>query len=178
MREVRRRTREVDIRVSPGGGSVRTGDPVLDHLVRTLLFYMGREVSVEASGDLRHHLWEDLGIAIGEALREEVDERISRFGSAIMPMDDALVLVSVDISRPYLSLELEPEEEEEGFDVTLARELIWALARTLGATIHVKQLSGRNAHHLVEASFKGLGVALRQALARGDRLESTKGVLR
>ncbi len=178
MREVRRKTKEVDIRVSPGEGEVRTGDPVLDHLMKTLFFYMGREVSVEASGDLRHHLWEDLGIAVGEALREEVDERMHRFGNAVMPMDDALVLVSVDISRPYLSLELEPEEEENGFLVTLVREFIWALARTLGATIHVKQLSGRNAHHLIEASFKGLGIALKQALTEGGRLESIKGVLR
>ncbi|ALM74464.1 imidazoleglycerol-phosphate dehydratase HisB [Thermococcus barophilus] len=176
---MRRKTKETDITVEIGvDGGIETGDRVFDHLLTALFFYMQQNVSIKASYDLRHHLWEDLGIVLGEELREKIKGRkIARFGSAIMPMDDALVLVAVDISRPYLNLELDIKESEKGFEVTLVREFLWALARTLNATIHVKQLAGVNAHHIIEAAFKGLGVALRQALSESKRLESTKGVL-
>ncbi|NJE25175.1 imidazoleglycerol-phosphate dehydratase HisB [Thermococcus sp. MV5] len=176
---MRRKTKEVDIIVEIGvEGEVNTGDRVLDHLLTALLFYMQEKANVKAKWDLRHHLWEDLAITLGEELREKIKgKKIARFGNAIMPMDDALVLVAVDISRPYLNLELDFKESEEGFELTLVREFLWALARTLNATIHVKQLSGVNAHHIVEAAFKGLGVALRKALEESERLESTKGVL-
>jgi len=176
---MRRKTKETDITVEIGvKGSIETGDRVFDHLLTALFFYMRKKVNIKASYDLRHHLWEDLGIVLGEELREKIKGRkIARFGNAIMPMDDALVLVAVDISRPYLNLELDIKENEEGFEVTLVREFLWALARTLNATIHVKQLAGVNAHHIIEAAFKGLGIALRQALSESERLESTKGVL-
>ena len=144
---MRRKTKEVDIIVEIGvEGQIKTGDKVLDHLLTALFFYMREEVSVSAEWDLKHHLWEDLAITLGEELRKKIKGRkIARFGNAIMPMDDALVLVAVDISRPYLNLELDIKEREEGFEVTLVREFLWALARTLNATIHVKQLSGVNA---------------------------------
>ncbi|USG99140.1 imidazoleglycerol-phosphate dehydratase HisB [Thermococcus argininiproducens] len=176
---MRRKTRETDITVELGSeGGIKTGDKVFDHLLTALFFYMREAVNVSAEWDLRHHLWEDLGIVLGEELREKIKgKKIARFGNAIMPMDDALVLVAVDISRSYLNLELDFKESEEGFELTLVREFLWALARTLNATIHVKQLSGVNAHHIVEATFKGLGIALRQALSESERLESTKGVL-
>ncbi|NJE08658.1 imidazoleglycerol-phosphate dehydratase HisB [Thermococcus sp. M39] len=176
---MRRKTKETDIIVEVGiEGSIETGDRVFDHLLTALFFYMREKANIKASYDLRHHLWEDLGIVLGEELKEKIKgKKIARFGNAIMPMDDALVLVAVDISRPYLNLEFDIKESEEGFEVTLVREFLWALARTLNATIHVKQLAGVNAHHIVEATFKGLGVALRQALSESERLESTKGVL-
>ncbi|NJE85898.1 imidazoleglycerol-phosphate dehydratase HisB [Thermococcus sp. CX2] len=176
---MRRKTKETDITVEIGvEGGIETGDRVFDHLLTALFFYMEQNVSIRASYDLRHHLWEDLGIVLGEELREKIrGKKIARFGNAVMPMDDALVLVAVDISRPYLNLELDVKESEEGFEVTLVREFLWALARTLNATIHVKQLAGINAHHIIEATFKGLGIALRQALRESERLESTKGVL-
>lgn len=176
---MRRKTKETDIVVELGvEGEIETGDKILDHLLIALFFYMREKASVKASYDLRHHLWEDLGIVLGEELKGKIKGRkIARFGNAIMPMDDALVLVAVDISRPYLNLELDFKEEEEGFSLALVREFLWALARTLNATIHVKQLAGVNAHHIIEATFKGLGVALRQALSESERLESTKGVL-
>lgn len=177
---MKRKTRETDITVEIGiEGGINTGDKVFDHLLTALFFYMQENVNIRATYDLRHHLWEDLGIVLGEELREKTrNKKIARFGNAIMPMDDALVLIAVDISRPYLNLELDLKENEEGFELTLVREFLWALARTLGATIHVKQLSGINAHHIIEATFKGLGVALKQALSQSERLESTKGVLR
>ncbi|WP_461866582.1 imidazoleglycerol-phosphate dehydratase HisB [Thermococcus sp.] len=177
---MRRKTKETDIIVEVGvEGSIETGDRVFDHLLTALFFYMREKVNIKASYDLRHHLWEDLGITLGEELREKIKgKKIARFGNATMPMDDALVLIAVDISgRAYASVELAPEESEEGFELTLVREFLWALARTLNATIHVKQLAGVNAHHIVEAAFKGLGIALRKALEESERLESTKGIL-
>ena len=174
-----RKTRETDVTVKlDAAGGISTGDKVLDHLLTALFFYMDREAKVRASYDLRHHLWEDVGITLGEELRSKLPERFARFGSAIMPMDDALVLVAVDISgRPYVSVELSFEESEEGFEKALVREFLWGLARSLKATIHVKTLSGVNAHHVIEAVFKGLGVALGKAIGESEKLESTKGLL-
>ncbi|ASJ12726.1 imidazoleglycerol-phosphate dehydratase HisB [Thermococcus thioreducens] len=176
---MKRKTRETDVTVELDvAGEIRTGDGVLDHLLTALFFYMGREANVKASYDLRHHLWEDVGIVLGEELRSKLPERFARFGNAAMPMDDALVLVVVDISgRPYVSAELTFEESEEGFEVSLVREFLWGLARSLKATIHVKTLSGVNAHHVIEAAFKGLGVALGRAIQESGKLESTKGLL-
>ncbi len=176
-----RKTKETDITVKIGtSGEISTGDAIFNHMLQALFFYMRREVTIRATWDLRHHLWEDAGIVIGQVLRKAIKKRnFSRFGSSIMPMDDALVLVAVDISgRAYVQMELNPMEKEENFEVALVREFIWALARNLQATIHVKQLSGTNAHHIIEATFKGLGIALFEALKESKRLESTKGRLK
>ncbi len=176
---MKRKTKEVDITVClDEDGEVNTGDEVFDHLLTSLAFYMGRSVDITASWDLRHHLWEDLGIILGEEIKEKIrDKNIARFGNTMIPMDDALVLVSVDISRTYLNLELDIDQTEEGFEETLTREFLWALCKSLNATIHIKQLNGNNGHHVIEAVFKGLGVALKSAISESDRLESTKGVL-
>ena len=176
---MRRKTKETDVEVIVGeAGEIETGDAVLNHMLTALFHYMGAEASVKASYDLRHHLWEDVGITLGAELRSKLPEKFARFGNAIMPMDDALVLVALDISgRPYVSLELPFEEAEEGFEVALVREFLWGLARSLKATIHVKGLSGINGHHVIEAAFKGLGKALGQAIRESSRLESTKGVI-
>ncbi|NJE04760.1 imidazoleglycerol-phosphate dehydratase HisB [Thermococcus sp. M36] len=176
---MRRTTRETDVTVELDvAGEIRTGDRVLDHLLTALFFYMGREAKVRATYDLRHHLWEDVAITLGEELRSKLPEKFARFGDAVMPMDDALVLVAVDISgRPYASVELSFEESEEGFEASLVREFLWGLARSLKATIHVKTLSGVNVHHVIEAAFKGLGVALGRAIQESGKLESTKGLL-
>ncbi|NJE10526.1 imidazoleglycerol-phosphate dehydratase HisB [Thermococcus sp. MAR1] len=174
-----RKTGETDVTVELDvAGEIRTGDGVLDHLLTALFFYMGREAKVTASYDLRHHLWEDVGITLGEELRSKLPERFARFGNAVMPMDDALLLVAVDISgRPYVSAELDFKEREEGFEASLVREFLWGLARSLRATIHVKTLNGVNAHHVIEAAFKGLGLALGKATQESGKLESTKGLL-
>ena len=177
-----RKTEEVDILVEIGNNEnikdIKTDDKVLDHLLRTLFFYMEENVKVRAAGDLPHHLWEDVGITIAEELRSKIKgKNINRFGNAIMPMDDALIIVSVDISRAYLNFDISPTEEETGFEKSLARELLWAFARILPATVHVKQLSGFNAHHIIEASFKGLGKALKDATAPSPKIFSTKGTI-
>ena len=139
---------------------------------------MGIRAKVKANRDLKHHLWEDVGITIGEEIKDKIkNKQIARFGNSIMPMDDALVLVSVDLSRPYLNFQTDIDEEEPGFEITLVREFLRSLSRTLDATIHVQKLSGINSHHIIEAVFKGIGVALGEAVSESDRLESTKGVL-
>jgi len=174
---MKRETEEVKITVEvEARGGIETGDPVLDHLLETLFFYMGKEVRIEAKGDLRHHLWEDLAICLGEELSAKLgDRKIARFGRAVMPMDDALVLVVVDVSRSYLDFRLDAEEEEEGFSLGLVREFLMGLSRSTPLTLHVEKMHGFNVHHVIEACFKGLGVALGEAFAPSTRLESTKG---
>lgn len=177
---MQRKTEEVNMRIDLGEDrmDISTGDDILDHLLETLFFYMEEKVEIEAEWDIRHHLWEDMGILLGKALKEKIDEKeIQRFGNAIIPMDDALVLASVDISRIYLEMDLDSEYGEKGFDVALVREFLNGVSRNLSATIHLKKLSGINSHHVIEAGFKALGVALSRAVARSDGLKSTKGVL-
>ena len=179
---MRRETREVDVEIRFGERmKVETGDEILDHMIESMLFYMEKKAEVKVNRwDLRHHLWEDVGIVLGDEMRKSfVDGRkIARFGHCIIPMDDALVLIAVDISsRPFLNFDLDFPESEEGFEPTLIKEFLMALSRRLGMTIHVKKLDGMNAHHISEATFKGLGKALSQALMESERLESTKGDL-
>jgi imidazoleglycerol-phosphate dehydratase len=178
---MKRKTDEVEVSLDFVKEEVRieTGDDILDHLLETLFFYMETPVSIQASGDLPHHLWEDTGILIGRALRASIDESsITRYGSAVIPMDEALVLCVVDVSRPHLNFDLNPSEEEDGFSPVMAKQFLAGLARTLEGTIHLKQLDGENSHHVIEAGFKALGVSLSEALAGSERLESTKGDLR
>ncbi|MFP4142233.1 MAG: imidazoleglycerol-phosphate dehydratase HisB [Thermoplasmata archaeon] len=178
---MRRKTEEVEIVVKlDEEGEIDTGDKCLDHLLETFFFYMGEDAVVQAKGDLRHHLWEDVGIVLGKEIKrwkEEKSERVNRFGEAIMPMDEALVLVSLDITRNYLSFDVSPAEIEKGFEPTLVKEFINAMVRNLGATLHIKQLSGENSHHVIEAVFKALGIAFSEALEGSDELRSTKGEL-
>jgi len=178
---MKRKTDEVEVTIKFEENEesvIETGDSTLDHLLDTLLFYMKAPAQISASGDLPHHLWEDTGILLGKTIRKELeDARIARYGSAIIPMDEALVLCSVDISRPHLNFELNPSEEEENFSPVLARQFLAGLARSLVATVHLKQLSGRNSHHIIEGAFKALGVSLNQALKSSERLETTKGWL-
>ncbi len=174
-----RKTNEVEIKIEMEKETeVDTGDPVLDHMLTTLLFYSGLEARIKGRGDLPHHLWEDTGIALGETIKAELEDgEITRYGSALIPMDDALVLVAVDISRTYVKVDLEAPEAEEGFSPALYRELLTGFVRGLGATLHVKKLAGNNAHHLLEAGIKALGRALKTAISPAEEVNSTKGVL-
>ncbi len=174
-----RKTYETDIRINNSAElSINTKDVVLDHMLNALFFYMGLPVEITAKSDLRHHLWEDCGIAIGEFLAREFDRtQIARFGYVILPMDEALVLVSLDCSRSFVSIELDIRETESGFEPGLFREFVNGLSRAFDLCIHIRQLDGINAHHIIEASFKGMGKALRQALAAVEKVQSTKGIL-
>lgn len=189
---VERKTAETDIRVElelDGSGRVNavTGIPFLDHMLDAFGRHGLLDLTVAASGDLdvdAHHTVEDVGIVLGQAFAEALGEKrgIARFGSAAVPMDEALVLAAVDISgrgQLHYAVDL-PIEIVGTFDTTLAKEFLIALATNAGLTLHVRSLAGENSHHIIEAAFKAVARALRQAIdldARVSGVPSTKGSL-
>lgn len=171
MTTLRRTTGETTIRldVRAGGGDidVTTDEPFLTHMVETFARYAGLGLTLEATGDLRHHLVEDVAISLGLALAREVPERAERYGWATVPMDDALVRASLDTGgRAWY---------EGRLPSPLYEHFLQSLAINLGATLHVIVDRGRDRHHVVEAAVKATGLALRQALREGDQVFSTKG---
>lgn len=180
MSTLTRETKETRVRLilraaRPGEepGVVATGELFLDHMLRTLARYAGLHLAVEASGDLRHHLVEDVGIALGLALRRELPAACARYGAALVPMDDALVQVAVDLGGRSCY--------EGPLPVPLCDHAFRSLAENAAMNLHVVVLRGRDRHHVVEAATKALGLALRQALARNpteDAVFSTKGAVR
>ncbi len=165
----------IEVRMGNNINYINTGDKILDHMMKTLFFYMNKNVYINAEYDLRHHLWEDLGITIGLEIKNNI-KNIKRFGSSMMPMDDSLILLSLDISRPYINFSVN-YNNSEGFELNLLYEFLWALSRTLSMTLHVIKLNGNDPHHITEDVFKNLGNALKIALENSDRIESTKGIL-
>ena len=173
MSRLKRKTREttIDLEVRRGAGAseIATGDVFLDHMVNTLARYAGLEIRLRAQGDLRHHLVEDVAISLGLALRDEVPETCARFGWAAVPMDDALVRATVDVGgRAWY---------EGRLPSALYEHFLQSLAMNLGANLHVEAARGRDKHHMVEAAVKATGLALRQALAKGEAVFSTKGAV-
>jgi imidazoleglycerol-phosphate dehydratase len=151
-------------------GAIATTSPFLDHMLTALARYAGIGLEVEARGDLRHHLIEDVAITLGLALRDEVPERCARYGWALVPMDDALVQVALDAGgRAWYRGPLPAK---------LYDHMLRSLADNAGLTLHVRVLRGRDRHHVVEAAFKAVGLALRQALVEGGAVFSTKGAVR
>lgn len=189
---IERATRETDITVSidlDGSGTtqVATGVPFFDHMLDAFGRHGLFDLAVRATGDLdidAHHTVEDSGIVLGQALAEALADKtgITRFGSCLMPMDEALVLAAVDISGRgalYYDVPL-PIEIIGTFDTTLAKEFLVAFATNAGITLHVRSLAGDNAHHLIEAAFKAVARALKDAVALDPRVSgvpSTKGSL-
>jgi imidazoleglycerol-phosphate dehydratase len=145
------------------------------------------DLEIEASGDLAvdaHHTVEDVGLGLGQAVREALGDKkgIRRFGEATVPLDEALVSVAVDLSgRPFLAYDLRLSQERIGtFDVELVQDFLLALVNQVGMNLHVRMLSGRNPHHVIEAAFKAMARALSQAASIDPRVEgvlSTKGIL-
>ena len=191
--EIRRRTAETDITLTlcldvAGKSEVHTGVGFLDHML-TLFAAHGRfDLSVTCRGDTGvddHHSVEDIGIALGEAVARALGEKrgIARYGSMLLPMDEALVLAAIDLSgRACLRFTAQiPAQKIGTFDTELVEEFFMAFARSAGATLHIRQLDGVNSHHIVEAMFKAFGRALSAAVASdprlGDAIPSTKGVL-
>lgn len=181
---IERKTREVDIVVEidldRAGYSVETPSVFLTHLLETMAHHGGLELRVRASGNMAHHVVEDTGRALGEALDRALTDRagIRRFGHAVIPMDDALVLVAVDlVKRPYSVVKLELRGYTiEGLEGTLVEHFLETLALWGRFTLHVVKLSGRDPHHVAEAAFKGLGIALREASRLvGESVSSVKG---
>lgn len=171
MSRITRETGETRIvlTVRPGGkpGRIETGEPFLDHMLVTLARYAGLHLEVEATGDLRHHLVEDVAIALGTALAAEVPAQSRRYGSALVPMDEALVQVAIDTGgRPWY---------EGRLTSALYEHFLQSFATNLKATLHVQVIRGRDRHHMVEAAVKATGLALRQSLEEGGEVFSTKG---
>lgn len=186
---ISRKTKETDISLSLSldGGEIKidTGIGFFDHMLTALAFYAGFGLELQAKGDLEvdgHHTVEDVGICLGQAFAAALEDNrgIARFGTAFVPMDEALCRVVLDISnRPFLVYEAEmPQARIGGYDACLTEEFMRAFAMNSGITLHINALYGRNAHHITEALFKALGLALKQAVrVEGDRVVSTKGVL-
>jgi imidazoleglycerol-phosphate dehydratase len=173
MTTIVRETKETQIRIElargTGVASVDTSVPFLDHMLVTLARYSGLDVTVHARGDLRHHLIEDVGIALGAALAQFAPPTAARYGDRTIPMDDALVHVSVDIGgRPWY---------EGPLPSGLYDHWMRSFADNARATLHVRVIRGRDRHHVVEAAFKALGLALRDALAESGAVFSTKGTV-
>ena len=187
--KIERRTKETDICVELhlDGGAVEidTGIGFFDHMLHAFAFYAGIGLTVRAKGDLQvdgHHTVEDVGIAIGEALKGALGEKagIRRFASAYVPMDEALLFAALDISgRPFLVFDAPMPQARCGeYDTCLSVEFMRALANHAGLTLHMKALYGDNAHHITEGLFKAFGLALKDAKqVEGGEVRSTKGLL-
>ena len=189
--KVARKTRETDVRLelhlAPGPADVSTGVPFFDHMLEQLSKHGGMELKIRAEGDLQvdaHHTVEDVGIALGEALKQALSDKtgIARYGHAVVPLDEALVEAVVDLSgRPHLTFNAELPSGKKfigAYDVDLTRDFFQALVNHAALCLHVNVRYGRNLHHIVEAIFKATARALRAATAvEGGGLPSTKGML-
>lgn len=170
---VERTTNETSVRVTaaPGSGraEVSTTVPFLDHMMAVLARYSGVDLSVSATGDLRHHLIEDVAIATGAAIARVVSARAARYGERTVPMDDALVQAVLDVGgRPYYRGPLPS---------SLYDHWMRSFCDAARFTLHLRVLRGHDRHHVVEAAFKALGFSLRSALEEGDAVMSTKGAV-
>jgi imidazoleglycerol-phosphate dehydratase len=190
---VRRVTKETSIEVAinldgTGTYSVATGIGFLDHMIEQLSRHSLIDISVKAEGDLHidgHHTTEDTGIALGEAIAKALGDRrgITRYGDALIPMDETLTRVALDISgRPYLVWKTSFSQPKLGdLDTEMFKEFFGALSGSAGITLHIETLYGANNHHIAESCFKGLARALRTAVAidprKADAVPSTKGTL-
>lgn len=190
--EVHRKTKETDISVSvnldgTGKSEISTGVGFFDHMLDQVARHAVLDLRVKGTGDLHiddHHLVEDAGICLGQAFAKALGDKqgVGRFGSAVVPLDEALVLVSLDLSgRGLLVADLGDLVPRVGtFSTQLVPEFFRAFAAAAGVTLHVRRLSGTNAHHIIEASFKAFARALRSAVefdARVKGIPSTKGAL-
>ncbi len=191
--ELSRRTNETDIAVSValdgrGAHDVATGVGFFDHMLAQLSRHSLIDMKVRAAGDLHiddHHTVEDVGIALGRALAQALGDKrgIRRYGSCLLPMDEALTRAALDLSgRPFLVWSLPfPTQKIGAFDTELVREFFTAFAMNAAMTLHVEGLAGGNSHHIAESAFKAVARALRDAVEpdprAGDALPSTKGTL-
>jgi imidazoleglycerol-phosphate dehydratase len=190
--EIKRKTKETDIHIKlnldgSGESSIRTGVGFFDHMLDQLARHSLIDIDLKATGDLeidQHHTIEDVGIALGEAISEALGKKegIKRYGEATVPMDEALVMTSIDLSgRGLLEFYLEiPAENIGEMPSELVEEFFVALARSGKMTVHVRQISGSNAHHIVESAFKSFARSLGEAISKSDRVKgvpSTKGTL-
>jgi imidazoleglycerol-phosphate dehydratase len=191
--KISRKTKETEIDASvnldgTGAAKISTGIGFFDHMLEQLSRHSLIDIAISAKGDLhidQHHTVEDVGIALGQAVRQALGDRagIARYADALLPMDETLTRVAIDVSgRPFLVFRTEfPRAKIGEFDAELVREFFQAFAMNAGITLHVETLYGANAHHISESCFKGLARALRLAVALDPRqngaIPSTKGSL-
>ena len=189
---IKRTTRETDITAflrldGTGKGLVGTGIGFFDHMLEGFARHGLFDLELSAKGDLQvdgHHTVEDTGLVLGSAIQKALGDKagIRRYGSCILPMDDALVLCAVDLcGRPYFSFECDFAAERVGsLETALVREFFYAVSYTAGMNLHLKKLSGVNDHHIIEAMFKAFSKALDEAVSKDERIQdvlSTKGSL-
>ena len=191
--EIIRKTAETDIKLKinldgSGKSSIDTGCGFMDHML-TLFAKHGRfDLDIVCKGDTYvddHHTVEDVGIALGKAFAEALGDKkgITRYGSMMLPMDEALILTAVDISgRGYLGFDMQiPTQKVGTFDTELVEEFFLGFVRNADCTLHIKQLAGTNSHHIIEGAFKSFGRSMKQAVKidtdYADEIPSTKGVL-
>jgi imidazoleglycerol-phosphate dehydratase len=168
-----------------GDASASTGIPFFDHMLEQLGKHAGFDLRIDARGDLDvdlHHTVEDVGISLGQALTEALGDKrgVRRFANALVPLDEALVQVALDLSgRPFLVYDVDPVAEWIGtFDPQLAEEFWKGFVDGARVTLHIRSVTGKNGHHVIEASFKGVARSLRDAVRiEGDDVPSTKGTL-
>ncbi len=191
--EVERKTGETDIRLclsldGEGKSDIDSGCGFLDHMLTLFAKHANYNLTVRCKGDTEvdyHHTTEDIGIALGKAFADALGEKrgITRYGDIILPMDETLIMVAVDLSgRDYAAIDLQFAFEKVGdFDCELCEEFWLAFVREAKVTLHVKQLAGKNAHHIIESTFKAVARALSMATAidgkRARQIPSTKGIL-
>lgn len=190
--EITRKTKETDISVilnldGCGKSNIKTGIGFLDHMLEGFARHGFFDLTITVKGDLQvdgHHSVEDAGIVLGTAIKEALGDKsgIKRYGSCILPMDDALALCAVDLcGRPYFVFECDFTTEKVGsLDTELVREFFYALSYSAGMNLHIKMLSGVNNHHMIEAIFKAFSKALDEAVEKDARITdvlSTKGSL-
>lgn len=188
---IERDTKETKIKLSLGldgepGTDISTGIGFFDHMLTLMGAHGGMQLRIACKGDLEvdlHHTVEDVGIVLGQALKKALGDKkgITRYGTAFVPMDESLAMVCLDISgRPFVVYDVEDTGPQvEVFTVQIAEEFLRAFATHSGITLHVRLLYGRNTHHILEAVFKALGRALKEAVALtgSDAVPSTKGML-
>ncbi len=191
--EINRKTNETEIQLAlsldgSGESRIHTGCGFLDHML-TLFARHGRfDLTLTCKGDTEvddHHTVEDIGIALGSALKEALGEKrgVTRYGSFLLPMDESLILTAVDLSgRAHLSYALEiPAQKVGDFDTELTEEFFLGFVRSAAITLHIRQLAGRNSHHIIEGAFKSVARSLAAAVAidaaHQNEIPSTKGVL-
>ena len=191
--ELARKTAETDIHLTldldgSGGSEIGSGCGFLDHML-TLFARHGRfDLTLQCDGDTNvdyHHTTEDVGIVLGQAFAQALGDKrgIKRYGSMLLPMDEALILCALDLSgRAHLEYVLDiPTEKVGDFDTELTKEFFYGFARSAAATLHLRQLAGENSHHIIEGAFKAFGHAMKEAVAIDemyqDEIPSTKGML-
>ncbi len=190
--EIKRKTKETEVSLKvdldgSGRHSIKTGIPFFDHMLSLLAYHSRMDFALKAKGDIRvdpHHTVEDVGICLGDGVRKALGDGkgIQRYGMAMVPMDETLSSVALDLSmRPTLVFHMQMKRTRIGtFDVDLVEEFFKAFCNHGGITLHVNLKYGRNTHHIIESLFKGVGRALRTAVSFDDRegdIPSTKGIL-